>query len=360
MQNKINSIITGSGRFIPKQKKTNEDFLQNDFYDASINQIDKTNEEIIQKFMEITGIKERRYLSENQVNSDIGYLAAQNAIENAKIDKEELDYIIVAHNFGDVQHDNRQSDIMPSIASRIKHKLEIHNSNTVAYDIIFGCPGWIQAVIQANYYLRSGDAKKILVVGADSLSRLADPHDRDGMIYSDGAGAVVLEAYENETKQGILAHKTNSDTQKEVYYMWMGESFHPKETGKNLYVKMNGRKVFEHAMKKVPQVVKDTLDKANVSLDQVKRVLIHQANEKMDQGMLQRLFKLYGKKDIPNHIMPMTISELGNNSVATVPILYDMLMEGKFEDNIPESGDHIVFVSVGAGMNINCIVYKMP
>jgi len=360
MQNNIHPIITGSGRYIPAKIKKNEDFLENDFYDASINLIDKTNEEIIQKFMEITGIKERRYLTEEQVNSDIGFLASRNAIENAKINKEELDYIIVAHNFGDVKDDNRQSDIMPSIASRVKRKLEIKNPYTVAYDIIFGCPGWIQAMIQANYYIKSGDAKKVLVVGSDALSRLSDPYDRDGMIYSDGAGAVIVEAKETEEPVGILAHKTRSDAIEEVYYMWMGESFHPGEKEKNLYLKMNGRKVFEYAMKHVPQLVKDTLEKAEVSIESIKRVLIHQANEKMDQGMLQRLFKLYGIKDIPKNIMPMTISELGNNSVGTVPIIYDLLMEGHFENNPPNSGDHLLFISVGAGMNINCIVYKVP
>lgn len=360
MKKNIYSSITGSGRCIPKQVKKNEDFLDNDFYDASITQIDKTNEEIIQKFMEITGIQERRYLETNQVNSDIGFLAAQKAIESARIDKEELDYIIVAHNFGDVKAGNPQTDIMPSIASRVKQKLGILNSDTVAYDIIFGCPGWIQAMIQADYYIRSGDAKKILVIGTDTLSRLADPYDRDGMIYSDGAGATILEAKESEEPTGILAHNTKSDTIEEAFYMWMGESYNPQSSDRQLYIKMNGRKVFEYAMKKVPQVVKDTLEKAHVELEEVKRVLIHQANEKMDNGMLQRLFKLYGKKDIPDHIMPMTISELGNNSVGTVPILYDLLMEGHFEKNIPRKGDHIVFVSVGAGMNINCIVYKVP
>jgi 3-oxoacyl-[acyl-carrier-protein] synthase-3 len=360
MQNNINPVITGSGRYVPTQIKKNEDFLQNDFYDASINLIDKTNEEIIQKFMEITGIKERRYLTADQVNSDIGFLAANNAIENAKINKEELDYIIVAHNFGDVSNDNPQSDIMPSIASRVKQKLEIKNPYTVAYDIIFGCPGWVQGMIQANYFIKSGEAKKILVVGTDTLSRLADPYDRDGMIYSDGAGAAIVEAKESDQQVGILSHKTRSDALEEGYYMWMGESFHPGHRDKRLYVKMNGRKVFEYAMKNVPQLVKDTLEKAEVPLTSVNRVLIHQANEKMDKGMLQRLFKLYGKKDIPDNIMPMTISDLGNNSVGTIPILYDLLMEGHFENNTPATGDHIVFVSVGAGMNINCIVYRVP
>jgi 3-oxoacyl-[acyl-carrier-protein] synthase-3 len=360
MQSNIYSVITGSGRYIPKNIKKNEDFLQNEFYDASITQIDKTNEEIIRKFSEITGIKERRYLEDNQVNSDIAYLSARAAIQSAGVNMEELNYIIVAHNFGDVKKNNPQTDIMPSIASRVKHKLGIQNSDTVAYDIIFGCPGWIQAMIQADYYIRSGDAQKVLVIGSDTLSRLSDPNDRDGMIYSDGAGAVVIEGRESDQPVGILKHSTKSDALDEANYMWMGPSYGPEESGKDLYVKMNGRKVFEYAMKKVPQVVKDTLEKADVSLDEVKRVLIHQANEKMDNGMLQRLFKLYGKKDIPEHVMPMTIGELGNNSVATVPILYNLLMEDHFEGEVPKSGEYLVFVSVGAGMNINCVVYKMP
>jgi 3-oxoacyl-[acyl-carrier-protein] synthase-3 len=230
----------------------------------------------------------------------------------------------------------------------------------VVYDIIFGCPGWIQAMIQANYYIKSGDASKILVIGSDTLSRLSDPHDRDGMIYSDGAGAVVLEAKESEKPVGVCSHKSRSDALEEAYYMWMGESFNPKREGRQLYLKMNGRKIFEYAMKKVPQLVKDTLDKEGITLEDVNRILIHQANEKMDNGMLQRLFKLYGKKDIPDDIMPMTISKLGNNSVGTVPILFDFLMKGKFGKNIPKTGDNLVFVSVGAGMNINCVVYKMP
>ncbi len=360
MKNNIYSIITGFGSYVPKKIIKNEEFLNNDFYDASIIHIDKTNEEIIKKFSEITGIEERRYLEDHQTNSDIGCLAGQAAIDNAKIDKEELDYIIVAHNFGDVGKENPQIDTVPSIASRIKKKLEIQNPYTVAYDIIFGCPGWIQGIIQANYYIKSGDASKILVIGSDTLSRLSDPHDRDGMLYSDGAGAIVLEATESEKPVGVCSHKSRSDAVEGSYYMWMGESFNPKREGRQLYLKMNGRKIFEYAMKKVPQLVKDTLDKEGITLDDVNRIFIHQANEKMDEGMLQRLFKLYGKKEIPENIMPMTISKLGNNSVGTIPVLFDLLMKGKFGQNLPATEDYIVFVSVGAGMNVNCVVYKMP
>ncbi|MBW1912434.1 MAG: ketoacyl-ACP synthase III, partial [Deltaproteobacteria bacterium] len=109
----------------------------------------------------------------------------------------------------------------------------------------------------------------------------------------------------------------------------------------------------------VPEVVKQSLDKAGLSLTDVKKLLIHQANEKMDQAILKRLFKLYKIKDIPEHIMPMTISWLGNSSVATLPTLFDLLQRGKVNNHKLRSGDLAVFASVGAGMNINSIVYRM-
>jgi 3-oxoacyl-[acyl-carrier-protein] synthase III len=212
MNSSIYSVITGTGSYIPTVHFRNEDFLTNEFYDSNGKKLEKKNQEIIDKFLEITTIAERRYVTDDLVTSDIAYFAAIKAIESANIDKEKLDYIIVAHNFGDVKSNNRRSDLVPCLAARVKHKLEIKNPDTVAYDLPFGCPGWLQAVIQADYYLKSGDAKKILVIGAEILSRISDPHDRDSMLYSDGAGAVVLEARKSDTPIGILAHKTRSDT----------------------------------------------------------------------------------------------------------------------------------------------------
>src|SRR5690606_2262471 len=106
----------------------------------------------------------------------------------ANIDKETLDYIIVAHNFGDILKNNQKSDMVPTLAARVKHKLQIKNPYTVAYDLPFGCPGWLQGLIQADYYLKSGDAKRILIIGAETLSRISDPHDIDSMIFSDEIG----------------------------------------------------------------------------------------------------------------------------------------------------------------------------
>lgn len=355
----IYSVIKGSGKYIPKVVKKNSDFLNNDFYDADGQEINKSNEEIIEKFYQITGIEERTYVSDDLVASDIGFFAAEDALKSSGIDREELDYIIVAHNFGDVKRDNRKADFMPSLASRIKHKLQIKNPYAVAYDLPFGCPGWLQAMIQADYYIKSGDAKKILVIGAETLSRVADLHDRDGMIYSDGAGAVILEGQESDTPIGILSHKTRTDTLNHAYLLWNGPSNKPDLDRKEMLIKMQGRKLYEYALTNVPQLIKDTIDKIGLEFSAIKKVLIHQANEKMDEAMLKRLFRLYHVKEIPEHIMPMTIAKFGNNSIATLPILFDLLIKGQLENHSLHKDDHFVFASVGAGMNVNAIVYKM-
>jgi len=358
MSNSLHSIITGSGRYIPTRIIKNEKFLENSFYNSAGEKIAKTNEEIISKFLQITEIEERRYVEDKYVASDIGFFAAQDALESSKTDKETLDYIIVAHNFGDVKKTNQKSDFVPCLAARIKHKLGIENPYTVAYDLPFGCPGWIQALIQADYYIRSGDAKKILVIAAETLSRISDPHDIDRMLYSDGAGAVILEAVESETPVGIIKHLTRTDTLDYTYLLRMDKSYYPLPTNDDLFLKMNGRKLYEYALNTVPQVVKDCIDKSGVPFGDIKKVLIHQANAKMDYAILSRVFKLFGVSEIPEDIMPMTIAKLGNNSVATIPILYDLIMKGDMKGQKINSGDHFILSSVGAGMNVNVIVYK--
>ncbi len=121
---------------------------------------------------------------------------------------------------------------------------------------------------------------------------------------------------------------------------------------------MHGRKVYEYAMTHVPQAMKDCLDWAGVDVSELKKVFLHQANEKMDEGMIKRLYRLYNQKDIPEDIMPMSIHKLGNSSVATVPTLFDLVRKGKKEGHTLTDGDLILFASVGAGMNINAVAYK--
>lgn len=351
------SKITGMGSYIPTIVKKNEDFLENEFLNEDGTPMNYPNEVVIDKFKAITGIEERRYASSNLNSSDLGYLAAKKAIEDAGVNQEELDYIILAHNFGDVKNSAIQSDILPSLASRVKHRLGIKNPNCVAYDILFGCPGWIQGVIQAEAYIKAGMAKKCLVIGSETLSRVLDMHDRDSMIYSDGAGACVIEATEEENSVGILSSAAQTDTFDECYYLFFGNSFDKTENPDVRYIKMFGRKIYEYALNNVPNAMKKALDKSNVAIKDVKKIFIHQANEKMDQAIVKRFYRLY-KMPMPKNIMPMSIHKLGNSSVATVPTLIDMVNKGLVKDQEINKGDVVIFASVGAGMNINAIVYK--
>ena len=353
----LNSVITGSGAYIPEIVVKNSDFITNDFFNASGEKIETDSKEIIRKFQEITGINSRRYLRESQSCSDIASIAGKNAIENAGIDPEEIDMIIVAQNFGDVIKGSHQSDNVPSIASRVKHQLGIKNEFCVPYDIIFGCPGWVQGMIQAHMFIQLGEAKKCLVIGSEALSRVVDPNDRDTMIFADGAGAVVLEAKEENEKRGILSHATVSHTRDEKDFLYMGESY-KKDDNPTKYIKMNGHRIYSYALTQVPKAIKYCLDKIDLHLSEVDKILIHQANEKMDEAIVKRLYRAFKLNDVPKGIMPMTIDELGNSSVATVPTLYDMIMRGKMSEHSINKNDIILFASVGAGMNINCIAYK--
>ena len=347
--------ITGTGSYVPSIIEKNEDFYNHEFLNADGSSINSPNEVIIEKFKAITGIKERRYVKPDLLNSDIAFYAAQIAIEDAKIDKESLDYIIVAHNYGDVKHNAEQSDTVPSIASRVKHLLKIANPKCVGYDLLFGCPGWIEGVIQAKAFIASGIAKRCLVIGSETLSRVIDKHDRDSMIYSDGAGAVIIE--DNNKAGGILAHETSTYALDEAHFIYFGETNNPEITDKRRYIKMYGRKIYEFALTNVPLALKSCLEKSGISIKDVKKILIHQANEKMDEAIVKRLYKMHGMK-MPDGIMPMTINTLGNSSVATVPTLYDMILKGQLENQEINEGDIIMFASVGAGMNINAIVYQ--
>jgi 3-oxoacyl-[acyl-carrier-protein] synthase-3 len=354
---KINSVITGTGSYIPTLVKKNFDFLNDTFLNEDGTPFEYENAIVIDKFKSITGIEERRYATPELTSSDLGFFAADRAILDAGIDKETIDYIILAHNFGDVKSNSIQSDILPSLASRVKQRLGIKNPNCVAYDILFGCPGWIQGVIQAEAYIKSGMAKKCLVIGTETLSRVIDPFDRDSMIYSDGAGACIVEAVEGDLETGILSHAAQTNTVDECFYLFYGKSYNKEDKSNIRYIKMFGRKIYEYGLNHVPLAMKTALDKSGVSIDDVKKIFIHQANEKMDEAILKRFYRLY-KKAVPKDVMPMSIHKLGNSSVATVPTLFDLVKQGKIENQEINKGDIVILASVGAGMNINAVVYR--
>lgn len=347
--------ITGIGSFIPNFKRKNSDFLKQEFRNIDGSSFPQANEVTIEKFQAITGIEERRYLDENLSTSDMATAAAQKAIEDAGIDPETLDYIIVAHNYGDVKSGSVQSDTVPSIATRVKHNLKIKNPKCVGYDVLFGCPGWIEAVIQAQAFMKCGMAKKCLVIGAEALSRVVDKYDRDSMIFSDGAGATVLEVTDEEG--GILAHDSATFAYQEANHIYFGKSNLPEAVEDTRYIKMNGRKIYEFALTEVPGAMKSCLENSGKTIEDVKKIFIHQANEKMDDAIIKRFYKLH-KLPVPENVMPMSIQELGNSSVATVPTLLDLVIRGQIKNQELKKGDVIILASVGAGMNVNAIVYQ--
>ena len=352
------TIISGTGSYIPSIIKTNLAFAENTFYGEDGVLIKTPNAEIVEKFKDITGIYERRYAEENMNTSEMASKAAELAIQDAGIDPETIDQIIVAHNFGNVLPGTIQTDTIPALASRVKHQLGIKNPNCVAYDILFGCPGWIQGVIQADSFIKSGMAKRCLVIGAETLSRVVDSHDRDSMIFSDGAGACIVEEDAN-TNSGILAASVQSHCVDETYFLYLGKSYHPEGDEATRYIKMKGRKVYEYAIKNVPLAMKECIEKAGVDIHDVKKFFLHQANEKMDEGFIKALYKLYDIRIVPENVMPMSIHDLGNSSVATIPTLYDLVKRGKYKEHQLHKGDIVIFASVGAGMNINAICYRV-
>ncbi len=360
------TVIAANAGYVPTRVVPNSAFLEGSFFDAAGQPFEKSNREIVAQLEAITGIRERRYVEDDQVASDIALAAARTVLERSGIDPESLDRIIVAHNFGDVAADNRRSDFVPSLAARVKHGLGIQNPWSVAFDVAFGCPGWLQAVLIAHDAIRLGEARRALVIGAETLSRISDPHDRDGMIYADGAGATILEARAGDggAPVGILASATRSDARGYAHLLRMGESHHPERPGRELFLKMEGRKLYKYACHAVPEVVALALERAGVRLAEVGKILIHQANAKMDEAIVRRVFELAGRRDVTTEeierLVPMTIAWLGNSSVATIPTLLDLLERGEIEGHSISPGDLLVFASVGAGMNSNAMVYRVP
>lgn len=354
----LNTMITGTGSYIPERIIRNSEFVSQRFFEKDSREIESPGEEVVRKFKDITGILERRWLEPGQTTSEIAARAARQAIESSGVDPETLDQIIMATNFGDVVKNTIQTDMVPCLASRVKQNLGIRNPGCVAYDLVFGCPGWVQGVIHMDAFFRAGVARKALIIGAEALSRVVDIYDRDTMIFSDGAGAAILEAVESDEQKGVLATAAVTHANEEVDYLYMGKSNAPGSDPKIRYIKMDGRKIYEYAITKVPPAMKAALDKTGFAVQDVKKILLHQANEKMDAAIVQRFYRQFGIRPDIEAVMPMNIRELGNSSVATVPTLYDMILKGQLPNHQINPGDLLIFASVGAGMHINAFVYR--
>jgi len=348
------TVIKGTGSVLPELVVPNSEFNDNVFYTKDGEPMPLSGAEAAAKLEAITGIRERRYVPFDQDSQPLMTEAAKIAIEDAGIDPNDLDGIIVAHNAGNIL--GKQSfHTVPNMAALLKHNLDITNHECFAYDLLFACPGWLQGVIQAHQAIECGDAENVLVVGIEIASRMLDPHDMDSMILGDGCGAAVFS--KGEAGKGVISHATFSHANKDIENIYLGRSNKEGVDG-TCWFHMNGREVYRYATTWVPKVVKKALDGAGLSLPEVDMFLFHQANEKLIEAVGKNLAELYGAD--PESLegkLPMTIQFLGNTSVATVPTMLDLILKGNLGGYEIREGDTVVFASVGAGMHCNAMVY---
>ena len=355
----MKTVIKGMGSALPAKIIANDAFLKNEFYDEKGQLNPKNGAEIVAKLEAITGIRERRYVPEGQDSVPLMTEAAKNAISDARLDKNQIQGIIVAHNAGNMLIGEKGFHTVPNLAAHLKHALEITNYECFAYDLLFGCPGWIQGVIQAHQAIQQGDAENILVVGLEIASRLLDPHDLNSMIFADGCGACIVSKSTNSTEnKGVFSYATFSHAQNDLMSIHLGKSNLPSTLG-SCYAKMDGREVYKYATTWLPIVIKKALDKANISISEVDMFLFHQANEKMLAAIANNLADLCGVNlsTFENKI-PMTIQFLGNTSVATIPTMLDLILKKQLSPFEIKEGNVLVMASVGAGMHCNALIYK--
>lgn len=445
------SVILGTGMHDISSDRviSNESIQSCIFFDAKKNRIPLPTPEIVTKFEAITGIRQRHYAANDKLTSTLGIEAGENAINSSGINRDEIDCVIFAHNFGDVATKKDKVDSVPTFASRIKNHLKIENPAVIAYDIavggndalldlklvkehlglnshdlvlvvhdyeteamldiaeeqlrkcpiyqeqlhsivvihflgkkqslarkvqenlhlnhpnilvydlFFGCPGFLQATIQADALIKDGKTKKALIIGAEILSRVAEKEDRDYMIYADGAGAIILGTVESSTPIGILSHKVRSDTIQDAFMITMGNPYNPNTDPQEIFLKMLGTRVHRHALSKIPSMIKEALEEAGLSIQDIAKMVCHQPNPLMLEEIARRTFELLGIP-VPEHIMPIIGDTYGNPSVASIPMILDLINKGKLENHTFKSENIIMFMSIGAGMNINIVFYKVP
>ncbi len=350
------TTIKGTGSVLPELVVPNSDFNGHIFFDKKGFKDERPGEEITAKLESITGIRERRYVPFDQDSRPLMTEAARLAIADAGLDPNDLDGIIVTHNAGNILVGEHAFHTVPNMAAILKNALEITNHECIAYDILFACPGWLQAVIQAHQAIQTGNAENILVVGIEIASRMLDPHDVDSMILGDGCGAAVFS--KSDENEGVLSHATFSHANDDIENIYLGKS-NGEDVEGSCWFKMNGREVYRYATAWVPKVVKKALDKADLGIADVDMFLFHQANEKLNLAIANNLADQYGVEiGSLEGKLPMTIQFLGNTSVATIPTMLDLILKGGLEGYRIKKGDTIVMSAVGAGMHCNALVYR--
>ena len=321
----INAYIKGTGSYAPKN------VVKNDFFE-SVGSSDKW-------IYENLGIKERR-ISTGETTSDLAYQAGLIAIQDAGLQVEDIDLIIIATATPD--------RLAPSCACFVQEKLKA--SNAVAFDISAVCSGALFATATAVQYIKSGMYKNVLVIGADTFSTITDWNRRDAVFFGDGAGALVLSHTTQDKGFQDFILKTDG-TGKEHFTIPAGGSEKPTSidtlsSGEH-YFKMNGSQVYKTAIDVVPKCIDEILSKNNCSIDQIKYLLPHQPRIRILQEVARRV-------GLPFEKVKTNMDRYANTSGGTIPIILDETLK----ENTFETGDLLLFAAVGAGWTWGTALYK--
>mgnify|MGYP001397880778 CR=1 FL=1 len=319
----FHSRITGMGFHVPDQVISNHDLAQ---------QIDTSDEWIETR----SGIKERRWASKDVSTFNLAHQASINAISNANIDPEEIDMIIV----GTLSSDY----FFPGVSAQLQHSL---NFKTVgAFDIKAACSAFIYSLSIADQFIKTGMAKKILVVGAEAQTKLIDKSTKGrdvAVLFGDGAGAAILQQSDNNN--GILSTHLHCEG-KNIKNLWMqapgtshGSWFENQSFDEDLFTpKMNGREVFRNAVRRFPEVINEALISNKLSINDIKLIIPHQANLRISQAVAKNM-------GVDMNIIYSNIHKYGNTTAASIPIA---LTEALEEERI-KKGDLIILAAFGAG-----------
>ena len=321
----IRSVVRGVGAALPARRMTNEDMAK---------LVDTTDDWIVER----TGIKARHIAADNEFTSDLGAAAAKQALVRAGIDPLEIDLIICATATPD--------RTFPATAVKIQAMLGV--SKGAAFDIQAVCSGFVYALTLADSLLKTGQATRALVIGAETFSRILDWTDRGTcVLFGDGAGAVVLDAvpmHGAREERGILATKIRSDGRYEDLLYVDGGPGSTKTTG---FLRMNGREVFRHAVQKISGVIEETLVASGYAADEIDLFIPHQANRRILDGVAKKL----GVS--PDKIV-MTLDEHGNTSAASIPLA----LNAAFEQHRIKEGDLIMMEAMGGGFTWGAVLLR--
>ena len=318
----IRAVLAGCGSFLPEKIMTNEEI-------AKI--VDTSHEWIVER----SGIHQRHIASEGEYTSDLAIEAGRRALEDAGVTIDDIDLIIVATTTPD--------ETLPATAVKVQAALGMDHG--AAFDIQAACSGFIYGLSIADSFIKSGQARNILLIGAETLSRVVDWTDRTTcVLFADGAGAVVVQAKEGEPDEGILANELRSDGGLH-HLLYTGEG--PSMTGTSGAIRMKGKEVFRNAVINLSTVITDVLDKTSLTKEDIDFLIPHQANKRIIDGAARKL-------GMPEEQVVVTIADHGNTSAASVPLALDTAVR----DGRIKRGDILLFEAMGAGLTWGASVVR--